>query len=141
MPSGIEATNSLALPLLGTCVLIASGYFVNESYFLLKAREFVWHVYYGYIGITLAICFLCIQAVEYIESGCYMSYGIYGSGFYLLTGFHGLHVIVGLLFLVEQYDRVSVMEVIEYDTICTHDTSVNFFDSDHHLGLTLGIVY
>jgi len=177
MPAGMQATNHSALPLVGTCVLIASGYFVNESYYLLKASEFWWHLCYGYIAIALALCFLIIQAVEYAESGFAMSHSIYGSCFYILTGFHGLHVTVGLLFLLEQYERVhvedtciarmaytgmgnnasSTIHLRHADYMTFEEVSmlsqvvkasnhvmerrVAMFDSDHHVGLILGIVY
>jgi hypothetical protein len=110
-----------------------------------------------------------------------MAYSIYGASFFLLTGFHGLHVTVGLFFLIEQYERITVdatfttscayaaMPVTNVDTschvllracafryvpvtylcqVCTGtggaipiERRVQLFDSDHHLGLALGIVY
>lgn len=79
---------------------------------MLKAGDFLSHLLFGYAAILLAISFLCIQLVEYNESQFTISDSVYGSFFYLLTGFHGFHVTVGLLFLVEQYERTtSILEV------------------------------
>lgn len=95
-------------------ILITSGYFVNHSYYLLKAGDFLSHFIFGYCAIILAISFLFIQLFEYNESSFTISDSVYGSFFYLLTGFHGFHVTVGLLFLVEQYERTTSILAVEF---------------------------
>ena len=55
---------------------------------------------YGLSGtLLLAVVFLGVQAFEYVDSSVMISDGSYGSCFYLLTGFHGFHVLVGMLML------------------------------------------
>jgi len=48
----------------------------------------------------LGIYFTCLQALEYYEASFRMADSVYGSTFFIATGFHGLHVIVGTLFLI-----------------------------------------
>ena len=57
-------------------------------------------------GIFLGFLFLLIQEFEYLEFNLTISDGVYASLFFLLTGFHGMHVLVGLLFLSTQADRM-----------------------------------
>lgn len=77
------------------------------------------------LTIVLAFLFTILQGVEYFESAFTISDGIYGSCFYFGTGFHGLHVIVGTLFLM-----VGTYRIWNYH-----------FTRDHHLGLEAGILY
>ena len=69
------------------------------------------------ITILLAIFFTFIQSFEYIESSFSISDSIYGTTFFLLTGFHGLHVIIGTIFIIIGFIR----------TIKHHFTRQNHF--------------
>jgi heme/copper-type cytochrome/quinol oxidase subunit 3 len=66
----------------------------------------------------LAILFTALQVYEYNEASFNISDGIYGSTFYMATGFHGFHVIIGTLFL----------------TVCLFRLIKNHFTMVHHLG-------
>jgi cytochrome c oxidase subunit 3 len=91
------------LPLLNTLILLTSGVTITLAHHALKAANrrglLVW------LGATvlLGCLFLFFQAEEYIhaysELNLTMRSGIYGSTFYLLTGFHGLHVTLGTIML------------------------------------------
>jgi cytochrome c oxidase subunit 3 len=113
------------LPLLNTIILLSSGIVVTYAHHSvikgnrsdsLKALLFT---------IVLAIIFTIFQSVEYTVSSFTISDGIYGSCFYFGTGFHGLHVIIGTIFL-----SVSLIRILFY-----HITD------NHHLGLESGILY
>jgi hypothetical protein len=105
---------------------------------LLKDKFFVWWLlllYYPrineisvinlYLTIFLAIEFTLWQAFEYMDALFYISDGIYGSTFYMTTGFHGLHVIIGTLFLI----------------VCLFRMINGHFRFDHHFGFEAAIWY
>jgi heme/copper-type cytochrome/quinol oxidase subunit 3 len=91
---------------------------VTISYFL---QIFV------FLGLTifLAVEFTLLQGLEYFEALFYINDNVYGSSFYLTTGFHGLHVIIGTIFLVVSFVRLLL----------------NHYTPKHHLGLEFAIWY
>jgi len=71
---------------------------------------------YGLIlTIFLALIFTMLQAYEYKEASFNISDGIYGSTFFMATGFHGFHVIIGTIFLT-----VCLFRLINYHFTTTH---------------------
>lgn len=65
------------------------------------------HAVGGFIAtITLAVFFIFMQLQEYLGAPFGISDGVYGSAFYMLTGLHGLHVIVGTIFLIICFVRL-----------------------------------
>jgi cytochrome c oxidase subunit III len=96
-PDGIEAPNLLK-PLVMTAVLLPSSLpVVWAEYGMRRGQR--WRLYCG-LGATLVLgaTFLALQATEYAEKlkNFTMTTDAYGSLFYVITGFHGLHVLVGL---------------------------------------------
>ncbi|YP_009450473.1 cytochrome c oxidase subunit III (mitochondrion) [Lingula anatina] len=93
---GIMPMDPYALPLLGVTILVSSGYSANWAVKTVKAGFNDWRS----MGVTvgLGILFSCLQLYEYKSAGFTMQDGIYGSCFYLITGFHGLHVLAGTMF-------------------------------------------
>lgn len=75
--------------------------------------------------IVLGCCFTYIQYYEYTNANFSISTSAYGSLFYILTGFHGLHVLVGTLSLF----------------ICLIRHAIYHFTRDHHVGLECAIWY
>ena len=73
----------------------------------------------------MAFLFTALQAVEYKVSSFTLTDGAYGSCFYFGTGFHGLHVIIGTIFIAVGFWRLLAYHLTE----------------NHHLGLEAGILY
>lgn len=97
------------LPLWNTVVLLASSVTVHFAHVALKANKR--SVFNFWLGFTVALgaFFLYLQYLEYhhayVELGLTLQSGIYGSTFFMLTGFHGAHVTMGTIFLAVQLLR------------------------------------
>jgi len=94
-------------PLIGTLLLVTSGYFANLSYYSAKVKNREMVDIFQIIAIILGLLFLRIQCSEYFELNINISDNVFTSIFFLLTGFHGLHVIIGIglltLTLLDKY--------------------------------------
>ncbi len=92
------------LPLLNTLILLTSGVTITLAHWALKRAQRGALVFWMVATIVLALIFLSIQSYEYVHAyrdlGLTLGSGIYGSTFFMLTGFHGLHVIIGTLMLI-----------------------------------------
>jgi cytochrome c oxidase subunit 3 len=96
---GIQAINPFELPLLNTVILLSSGVSVTYAHHSLIEGNRAGALYGLVYTIILAILFTALQGIEYTVSSFTISDGIFGSCFYFGTGFHGLHVIIGTIFL------------------------------------------
>jgi len=103
MPVGIEAINAWRWPLVGTAVLVTSGFFANHAYYLYRVGSFAHSSIFGSLTPLLAVSLSAIQCIEYNGLTFTMADSVYGSSSYILTGFHGFHVTVGILFPAEQF--------------------------------------
>ncbi len=92
--------NPFQIPLLNTVVLLSSGVTVTWSHHALMAGEKSTALTSLGGTILLGVYFTCLQAIEYYEASFRLAEGAYGSTFYIATGFHGLHVLVGTTFLL-----------------------------------------
>jgi cytochrome c oxidase subunit 3 len=98
-PKGTEVINPLALPLMNTFVLLTSSAAVNVAHDELREghrRQF--NIFLA-LGIALGVLFVFTQAYEYIHAPFPFKNSIYGATFFMATGFHGAHVIIGVIFL------------------------------------------
>ena len=97
------------LPMWNTLILLSSSATVHVAHTALLADDR--QKFNRWLGITvgLALVFLVLQAVEYYEAyadfGLTLNSGIYGSTFFMLTGFHGFHVAMGMTMLLVQWVR------------------------------------
>lgn len=104
-PEGIETFDPFDLPLINTLVLLLSGCTVTWAHHALvqdNRRDFM--VGLG-LTILLGAFFTLLQGIEYSHAPFKFSDGIYPSIFFLATGFHGFHVIIGTLFLAVCFVR------------------------------------
>ena len=106
-PLGLSPFNPLEVPLLNTIILISSGARVTWAHHSLISGNHGSASLGLIITIILGLYFTCLQAFEYYEASFNLSDGAYGSTFFVATGFHGLHVIVGTLFLLVCYLRIN----------------------------------
>nr|YP_011008334.1 cytochrome oxidase subunit III [Scytothamnus australis]WBP70305.1 cytochrome oxidase subunit III [Scytothamnus australis] len=124
-PVGIEAISPWGLPFLNTVLLLSSGASVTWAHHAIVGgfREEALHGLLATLG--LAIAFTAMQAVEYLHAPFAMSDGVYGSVFYMATGFHGFHVIIGTVFLA----------------ICTLRLYSHHFSRQRHFGFEAAAWY
>jgi len=105
-PLGITPFNPFDIPLLNTIILISSGLTITWSHHSLIIGKFSESKLRIKFTIILGIYFTILQIIEYIEAPFTISDSIYGSTFFIATGFHGLHVIIGTLFLLFTFLRL-----------------------------------
>jgi cytochrome c oxidase subunit 3 len=98
-PKGIETFNPLQIPLLGTLVLLLSGTTVTAAHHYIVTGEREQAKMYLWFTVILGVLFTCLQAYEYSHAHFNFSGHIYGATFFMATGFHGFHVIIGTIFL------------------------------------------
>jgi len=124
-PAGIVTFNAWGVPFLNTYILLLSGATITAAHhFILSGRygDVVKSMTYT---ILLAVFFTVLQAYEYMESPFTISDGIYGSTFFMATGFHGLHVIIGTTFI----------------TVCLIRAMFGHFTREHHFGFEAAAWY
>jgi len=98
------------LPLINTILLLTSSFTLHFAHMALeKGKRTALTLYLG-VTILLGLSFLALQAQEYMhaytEMGLTLSSGVYGNTFFMLTGFHGMHVTLGSIFLLVLFFRV-----------------------------------
>jgi cytochrome c oxidase subunit III len=91
------------LPTINTALLLSSGVTLTIAHHALRAGHRGTTVMWMWATVLLGFSFVCVQGYEYFhayhELNLKLSSGAYGSTFFMLTGFHGFHVIVGMLML------------------------------------------
>ena len=98
-PENILTFDPWDLPFINTLVLLTSGTTVTWAHHALKEGNRDQLIAGLWVTVVLGITFTAFQIVEYVEAPFTFSGGIYGSTFFMATGFHGFHVIVGTIFL------------------------------------------
>ncbi len=99
-PEGIHVLDAFDLPLLNTLILLCSGTTVTWAHHSLihgdrdGLKKGLW------LTVALGVLFTSIQAYEYMHAPFAFGTNTYGSAFYMATGFHGFHVLVGTIFLI-----------------------------------------
>jgi cytochrome c oxidase subunit 3 len=98
-PAGVHVFNPWDLPFLNTLILLTSGTTVTWAHHALRENNRP-HLIYGLaLTVVLGIAFTACQAYEYAHAPFGFKDGVYPSTFFMATGFHGFHVIIGTTFL------------------------------------------
>ena len=105
-PLGVQAFNPWEVPLLNTIILVTSGVSVTWCHKAMEVNLFSQAKISLVLTVVLGIYFTAFQAIEYIEASFSIADSVFGSTFFIATGFHGLHVIVGTLFLLASLIRL-----------------------------------
>uniref|UniRef100_UPI0030FF33FE cytochrome c oxidase subunit 3 n=1 Tax=Amblyomma albolimbatum TaxID=1987572 RepID=UPI0030FF33FE len=106
-PSIIMPFNPFEVPLLNSMILISSGISVTWTHYAIMNDNYNSSLLSLVTTILLGLLFTLFQAFEYYQAQFSMSDGIFGSSFFLTTGFHGIHVIIGSIFLLVSFFRIK----------------------------------
>ena len=113
------------LPLLNTLILLTSGTTVTWAHHAIlegdrkAAKQALW------LTVALGALFTCVQVYEYMHAGFTFSGHIYGAAFFMATGFHGVHVLIGTIFLA----------------VCLYRLYLGHFTPEHHFGFEAAAWY
>lgn len=124
-PTGVDPINPFRIPLLNTATLLASGVTVTWAHHSLLLGLRLQTAQCLIITVGLGVYFTILQAGEYIEAPFTIADRVYGSTFFVTTGFHGVHVLIGSTFL----------------TICTLRVIIHQFSPTHHFGFEAAAWY
>nr|ATU87843.1 cytochrome oxidase subunit III [Lonchura spectabilis] len=124
-PVGIKPLNPMDVPLLNTTILLASGVTVTWAHHSITEANRKQAIHALTLTVLLGFYFTALQAMEYYEAPFSIADGVYGSTFFVATGFHGLHVIIGSTFLL-----VCLARLIKYH-----------FTPNHHFGFEAAAWY
>jgi len=124
-PKGICAIDASGLPLLNTVLLLSSAVSVTCSHHYLLSSCQVSSSSHLLLTLYFALDFLLVQFTEFYACPFTIADSVFGSSFFLLTGFHGLHVFFGFLFLIVSFLRLNL----------------GHFSPSRHLGFEFAIWY
>nr|BBE15841.1 cytochrome c oxidase subunit III [Eumeta variegata] len=124
-PQSITPFNPFQIPLLNTIILLSSGITITWAHHALMENNYNQTKQSLLLTIILGIYFTILQAYEYYEAPFTIADSIYSSTFFVTTGFHGLHVIIGTSFLL----------------ICLIRHNKYHFSMNHHFGFEAAAWY
>ena len=126
-PVGIVTLDFKGVPILNTLILLCSGFTITacHNYLISGYNKYSQSFYYLLITILLGLVFSYFQYFEYFNSMFTIVDSIYGSSFFILTGCHALHIIIGTLMLIFSLLRLSL----------------SHFTSTHHLLFSFSAIY
>lgn len=124
-PTGVTPFNPFQVPLLNTIILLSSGVTVTWAHHAIIENNHSQAVIGLIVTIILGIYFTSLQALEYWEAPFTISDSSYGSTFFIATGFHGIHVIIGSTFLL-----ICLLRLISFH-----------FSASHHFGFEAAAWY
>lgn len=157
-PYGTQELDVWGLPLVNTMLLLASGVTITVAHAYIVGNNHDGFFWYLFLTIVLGVTFLFCQAYEY-QYGVKFSWrdNVYGSIFFITTGFHGLHVTIGTVFLAFCWLRHLLATVIPADLKAGQKSILAYvltpfgynpeqgfrwaFAADHHFGFEAAAWY
>ncbi len=124
-PLGIEVFDPFHLPLLNTLILLLSSVTITWAHHAILENDRKGLVSGLTCTVILGLTFTLFQIIEYIHAPFAFAGHIYGATFFMATGFHGLHVLIGTIFI----------------GICLFRAMKGHFTAEHHLGLEAAAWY
>ena len=124
-PEGIITFDPLDVPFLNTLILLMSGTTCTWAHHAIREGHKDQAIQALWLTVGLGFFFSCMQALEYYEATFAFTDGIYPSTFYMATGFHGFHVMVGTIFL----------------GVCLFRVYKNHFTPERHFGMEAAAWY
>jgi len=124
-PKGIQTLDPWHIPLINTLILLLSGTTVTWAHHALLENDRKSLIQGLVLTVILGSIFTMFQVYEYMHATFKISTGIYGSTFYMATGFHGFHVLVGTIFLA----------------VCLFRAKQGHYTPDHHFGFEAAAWY
>ena len=124
-PANISTVDPFDMPFMMTLILLLSGTTVTWAHHAILENNQKEAVRALAITVALGLSFSCFQALEYHHAEFSLKSGMYGSTFFMATGFHGLHVIIGTIFLA----------------VCLFRAKKGHFTPDSHFGLEAAAWY
>nr|UVF38394.1 cytochrome c oxidase subunit 3 [Haematopinus tuberculatus] len=105
-PLGVQPLSFMGVPFLNTMILLSSGVSLTWAHHSLMEGNKFNSIEGMIVTILLGLIFMILQFVEYYESPFSIADSAYGSIFYVSTGFHGMHVMLGLIMLTTSLSRI-----------------------------------
>jgi len=124
-PVGIQPFNPFQIPLLNTTILLSSGASLTWSHHAILDSNYSQAFQRLLVTVILGAYFTFLQRLEYYEASFSIADSVYGSSFFVATGFHGLHVIIGSIFL----------------SVCLLRIYLQHFSNAHHFGFEAAAWY
>ena len=125
-PVGVISFNPFQIPLLNTVVLLSSGVLITWSHHSLIENQISSSQTSLILTWVLGAYFIVLQVIEYSEASFSISDSVFGSSFFLATGFHGFHVYVGCGMIIAAWVRISLQQ---------------FVSKSHHVGFEAAAWY
>nr|YP_010610894.1 cytochrome c oxidase subunit III [Podulmorinus opacus]WAP91715.1 cytochrome c oxidase subunit III [Podulmorinus opacus] len=117
-PNGIKTFNPMSIPMLNTMILLSSGISMTWAHNSILTKNFSQSMKSMIITVLLGLYFTSLQLYEYIEAPFSIADSVYGATFFMSTGFHGLHVMIGTIFIIIVMLRTNKLH----------------FSTNHHIG-------
>lgn len=155
-PKSVQIIDPYQIPLINTIILLSSGFTATIAHRAILKIDYIWNSFrqnqfliYLLSTIILGYIFLGCQVIEY-RYGINQNWAsnVYWSIFFLLTGFHGAHVVIGTLFLQFNFVRAFICRMLNIPESILETRGSYFLDlsrwnlgTSQHLGLETALYY